>query len=77
MWYLGTYQECIDYDLQVKQGENYVNGDNWANPIQSKLNANKWAILKACPDTCPRTYNSDMQEFESLPSEFINEYIGI
>lgn len=73
MYYLGTYQECINYDLQVTHSENYSIGSNWANPIQSQINVNKWAILKACPETCPRTYNFDMQEVETLPEEFINQ----
>jgi len=75
MYYIGTEQECINYDLKVSQSEKYSEGSNWANPIQSKINPNKWAILKACPDTCPRTYNSTTQEVESLPSEFINQDI--
>jgi len=75
MYYIGTYQECNSYDLQVTQAEQYSEGSNWANPIQSQINPDKWAILKACPDTCPRTYFSTMQEVESLPSEFINQDI--
>lgn len=76
MYYIGTHQECINYDLQVTQGEKYSEGSNWANPIKSQSDPNIWAILKACPDTCPRTYNSAMQEVEILPSEFIHD-VGV
>ena len=70
MWYIGTYQECIDYDVQVTAAEQYSSGTKWATPIQSQTNPNNWAILKACPETCPRTYISAMQEAETLPDEF-------
>lgn len=75
IYLIGTYQECINYDLQVTQAEKYIDGTRWGTPIQSTINDDKWAILKAHPDTCPRTYNSAMQEVESLPSEFINQDI--
>jgi len=73
MWYIGTYQECLDYNTQVNNGENYVDNTTWATPIQSQIDANKWAILKACPENCPRTYEADMQDVDTLPEEFINQ----
>lgn len=72
MYYIGTHQQCIDYDNAVTAAEKYVNGDNWANPEQSQTNPNLWAILKACPaSNCPRTYNdANMLQVETLPANF-------
>lgn len=73
MYYIGTYQQCINYDLKVTQSEKYSEGSNWANPIQSQTAPNKWAILKAyTKNGSPRTYNSEMQEVEELPNDFYN-----
>lgn len=43
MYYIGTQQECINYDVFVTQNENYPYNDNWANPIEIEGN---WYILK-------------------------------
>lgn len=43
-YYIGTEQECIDYDTLVTENENYVNNDNWANPIKHTTEE-KWAII--------------------------------
>ena len=72
MYYIGTQQECIDYDLFVTTQENYSEGCNWANPIQNNNNSSEWAILKACPSNgCPRTYESEMTEISELPNGFL------
>lgn len=44
MYYIGTEQECIDYDTLVTENENYVNNDNWSNPIKHSTEE-KWAII--------------------------------
>jgi len=73
MYYLGTYNQATYYDNKVTTAENYSIGSNWANPIQSQSDPNKWAILKACPaNNCPRTYtHANMQLVNQLPAEFI------
>ena len=64
MWLIGTEQECINYDAKVTAGENYYNGDNWANPVKHPT-LNIWKILKC---TSPRNYETDdvMTEVEEL-----------
>ena len=58
MYYKGTQQECIDYDNQVTQAENYVQNDNWANPIEIDDN---WYILKH------EDYECDLELVDELP----------
>lgn len=58
MYYTGTYQECIDYDTYVTQNENYVENDNWANPIE--ING-AWYIQKH------ENYLSEMVLVNELP----------
>lgn len=73
MYYLGTYNQTIYYDNKVTAAENYQSGSNWANPIQSQSDPNKWAILQACPaNNCPRTYtHNNMRLVNQLPAEFM------
>ena len=33
-YYIGTKTKCNNYDNKVIDGEDYVSGDNWANPIE-------------------------------------------
>lgn len=45
MYYIGTKQECIDYDTLVTQNENYAYEiDNWASPKKHPTEE-KWAII--------------------------------
>lgn len=44
-YYIGSVLECNDYDNQVTVAENYVSGDNWANPIKHPT-SEQWAIEK-------------------------------
>lgn len=65
-YYKGTEDECLDYDNQVTQSENYVSGDNWANPIQHPTSG-KWAILKH------DNYTSEMILESELSSDWFPE----
>lgn len=64
MWLIGTEQQCLSYDAKVTAGENYHNGDNWANPIKHTT-LELWAIQKC---TSPRKYETDdvMKEEKNL-----------
>ena len=68
MWLIGTEQKCLDYDAKVTEGENYYNGDNWANPIKHPT-LDKWAIIKC---TSPRNYEptDSMEQVNNLPTDF-------
>lgn len=59
-YYKGTQQECIDYDNQVTQVENYVENDNWANPIQID---GAWYILKH------EEYKCNLELVDELPPQ--------
>lgn len=59
-WYKGKYENCIAYDNQVTQGENYVQNDNWANPIERE---GSWYILKH------ENYASEMELVNELPKQ--------
>ena len=63
MYYKGTQQECINYDVFVMQNENYPYNDNWANPIEIE---GSWYILKH------EDYDSEMQLVNELPSQDLN-----
>lgn len=59
MYYKGTEQECLDYNNQVTQGENYQGTTKrWANPIEIE---GSWYILKH------EKYNSDLEVVNELP----------
>ena len=58
MYYKGTQQECIDYDVLVTSSENYQYNDNWANPVEIE---GSWYILKH------EKYNSDLEVVNELP----------
>ena len=59
-YYIGTKTKCNNYDNKVIDGENYVSGDNWANPFE--ING-KWYILKH------EKYTSEMQLVNELPPQ--------
>lgn len=63
MHYKGTYQECIDYDKLVTEGEKinaFHKGDNYANPIEID---GEFYILKH------QNYDSEMQLVNELPKQ--------
>lgn len=62
MWYKGTEQGCIDYDVKVTKEEGYFKGDNWANPIN--INGN-WYIAKH------KDYACELELVEELPQQDI------
>ena len=45
MWYIGTLQECQDYNTKVNEAKAYKGSitSNWANPRQHP-DGSKWAI---------------------------------
>lgn len=63
MYYKGTYQECVDYDKLVTEGEKinatYPN-DNYANPIEIE---GEFYILKH------EKYVSEMELVNELPPQ--------
>tara|TARA_R110000850_G_scaffold4647_1_gene20628 strand:+ start:49 stop:261 length:213 start_codon:yes stop_codon:yes gene_type:complete len=65
-YYIGTKTKCNNYDNKVIIGENYVSGDNWANPIQHPTSG-KWAILKH------DNYTSEMILESELSSDWFPE----
>ena len=60
MYYTGTYQECVDYDNNVTNNENYIQNDNWANPIEIE---GSWYILKH------DNYTADLELVNELPPQ--------
>lgn len=56
-------QDCIDYDNQVTQEENYVENDNWANPIEREGN---WYILKHKDYECDLELISELPQIEEI-----------
>jgi len=62
-YYLGTYQECINYDIIVTQGERYVDNDNWAEP-RVHPNGNDYAIKKH------PNYEAELTLVESLNNDW-------
>tara|TARA_S200002703_G_scaffold131511_1_gene119072 strand:+ start:303 stop:500 length:198 start_codon:yes stop_codon:yes gene_type:complete len=64
MYYKGTQQECIDYDVFVTQNENYFQNDNWANPIERE---GSYYILKH------EDYEAEIELVEELPQVDIEE----
>ncbi len=60
MYYKGTYEQCKAYDNQVTQEENYVQNDNWANPIDREGN---WYILKH------EEYECNLELVDELPPQ--------
>lgn len=57
-YFIGTESDCILYDKKVTAGEKYIQGDNWANPIEIE---GEWYILKH------EKYNSDLEVVNELP----------
>lgn len=73
MWLIGTEQQCLVYDAKVTAGEDYYNGDNWANPIKHPT-LDLWAIQKCTLP--PRNYEPDdvmteVQELNETWSQFL------
>jgi hypothetical protein len=58
MYYKGTQQECIDYDVLVTSSENYQYNDNWANPIK---------IEGSCYILKHEKYSTDLELVKELP----------
>jgi len=68
MYYIGTKQECIDYDTLVTQNENYAYEiDNWANPTKHPTEE-KWAIIAHL------NYTSSMSSELSLDESWFPKY---
>lgn len=65
-YYLGTYQECVNYDHIVTQGEKYVHNDNWAEP-RVHPNGNEYAIKKH------RNHEVELRLTESLSEDWFPE----
>ena len=59
MYYKGTNKECIAYDKFVSVNEEYLKGDNWANPIEIEGDC---YILK-------KKYTSEMELVNELPPQ--------
>ena len=72
-YYIGTEQECIDYDTFVTENENYIEGDNWANPIKNPTEY-KWAILKH-PKYTTELYDVELNIIESLGSDWFPDSV--
>lgn len=68
MWLIGTEQQCLNYDAKVTAGENYYNGDNWANAIKHPKK-DLYAVLKC---TAPRNYEplDNMEQVSELPTDW-------
>lgn len=68
MYLIGTKTQCLNYDAKVTAGENYYNGDNWANPIKHPT-LDSWAILKC---TTPRNYEplDNMEQVSELSTDW-------
>jgi len=62
-YYLGTYQECINYDIIVTQSEQYVHNDNWAEP-RVHPNGTDFAIKKH------EKYDAELTLVESLGDDW-------
>jgi hypothetical protein len=67
MYYIGTKQECQDYNNQVTLGEKYKSYTvRWENVIRNE-NGQGFAILKH------DNYESNMILVESLPNNWNND----
>ena len=63
MYYKGTYQECLNYDRLVTEGEKinaFYKNDNYANPIEID---GEFYILKH------ENYDSEMELVDELPPQ--------
>ena len=66
MYYIGTKQECEDYNAKVTLGENYQGlTTSWAN-VTSNQNGQGFAILKH------ESYESDMTLIDKIPDGWFN-----
>ena len=59
-YYIGNLENCQAYDKNVSEKENYLKGDNWANPIEIE---GSWYILKH------EKYTSEMELVSELPPQ--------
>ena len=59
-YYIGNLEICQAYDKNVSEKENYLKGDNWANPIEIE---GSWYILKH------EKYTSEMELVNELPPQ--------
>ena len=66
MYYIGTKQECEDYNTKVTLGENYQSSTNrWTN-VTSNPNGEGFAILKH------ENYESEMTLIDKIPDSWYN-----
>lgn len=67
MYYIGTKQQCEDYNQEVADGENYQGTTiMWASVIEHPTE-NKFAIL------ANKKYTSDLETVEKLGSDWYND----
>lgn len=66
-YYIGTLSQCEYYNNKVSEGEKYLKGDNWSDPIQDK-DESLYLIKKH-----PKYTHSRMEEVEEIPSNFHKE----
>jgi len=59
-YYIGNLENCQAYDKNVSEKENYLKGDNWANPQEIE---GSWYILKH------EKYTSEMELVNELPPQ--------
>jgi hypothetical protein len=59
-YYIGNLENCQAYDKNVSEKENYLKGDNWANPQEIE---GSWYILKH------EKYTSEMELVSELPPQ--------
>ena len=63
-YYIGTNQECVDYNQEVTVGENYHSTTTrWSDIIENPTQV-QYAIVKH------DKYHSDMEEVEVLPESW-------
>ena len=63
-YYIGTNQECVDYNQEVTVGENYHSTTTRWSDIIENLTQVQYAIVKH------DNYSSDMEEVEVLPENW-------
>ena len=67
MYYIGTQQQCEDYNQEVTLGENYQGGTTtWASVIQHPTES-KYAIV------AHEKYTSNLQSLESLTQDWYSD----
>lgn len=67
MYYIGTKQQCEDYNQEVTEGENYQGGTTtWASVTQHPTE-NKCAIV------AHEKYTSNLESLESLTQDWYSD----